>query len=92
MARELDGGSAPKSSNSAARASIAILRSSKEIANSGSFAKAMELHADHARSTMHEYFTKAGKLAELSTRAVLDGLLAWQPATHRTTANAETAN
>jgi hypothetical protein len=67
------------------------LEVTKAIATSGSFGKAMELQADHARSTVHEYFTEAGKLVELSTRAVLDGLLAWQPATHRTIADAEAA-
>ena len=34
------------------------LEVTKAIATSGSFGKAMELHADHARSTMHEYFTR----------------------------------
>lgn len=52
----------------------------KAIARSSSFDEAMELQADYARSTVREYFTEAGKLADLSTRALLEGMMAWQPA------------
>ncbi len=69
------------------------LEVSKAIARSGSLDEAMELQADYARSTVREYFTEAGKLADLSTRAMFDSLSAFQPAireaTRRTAAAAE---
>jgi hypothetical protein len=57
----------------------------KAIARSGSFDEAMELQADYARSTVREYFTEAGKIADLGTRALLDGIMVWQPAIRETT-------
>jgi hypothetical protein len=44
----------------------------------------MELQADYARSTVREYFTEAGKIADLSTRALLDGIVKLQPAIRET--------
>ena len=57
----------------------------KAIARSGSIDAAMELQADYARSTVREYFSEAGKIADLSTRALLDGIMSWQPAIRETT-------
>jgi hypothetical protein len=65
------------------------LELSKAMARSGSIDAAMELHADYARSMVREYLTEAGKLADLSTRAMLEGLMAWpavREATRRATA------
>lgn len=56
------------------------LEVSKAIARSSSIDEAMDLHADYARSTVREYFAEAGKLADLSTRAMLDSLMSLQPA------------
>jgi Phasin protein len=63
----------------------------KAIARSGSVDEAMELQADYARSTVREYFSEAGKIADLSTRALLDGFMAWQPAMRETTRRVTTA-
>jgi hypothetical protein len=60
----------------------------KAIARSGSIDEAMELQADYARSTVREYFSEAGKIADLSTRALLDGMMVWQPAIRETTRRA----
>jgi hypothetical protein len=57
----------------------------KAIARSGSFDEAMELQADYARSTVREYFSEAGKIADLGTRALLDGIMVWQPTIRETT-------
>ena len=69
------------------------LEVSKAIARSGSIDQAMELQADYARSMVREYFNEAGKLADLSTRAMFDSLSALQPAmreaARRTAAAAE---
>jgi hypothetical protein len=68
------------------------LEVSKAIARSSSIDEAMELQADHARTTVREYFSEAGKIADLGTRALLDSFSVWQPAvreaTRRTTAAA----
>ena len=56
------------------------LEMSKAIARSSSIDEAMVLQADHARSTVREYFSEAGKIADLSTRALLDSFTVWQPA------------
>jgi hypothetical protein len=50
------------------------------IARSSSFDEAIELQADYARSAMREYFSEAGKLADIGTRAVIDTVMVWQPA------------
>jgi hypothetical protein len=52
----------------------------KAIARSNSFDEAIELQADYARSTVREYFSEAGKLADIGTRAVIDTVMVWQPA------------
>lgn len=63
------------------------LEISKAIARSSSIDEAIELQTDHARSTVREYFSEAGKIADLSTRALLDSFTVWQPmmreASHR---------
>jgi hypothetical protein len=55
------------------------LEASKAIARSGSIDQAMDLQADYARTVVRDYFAEATKLADLSTRAMLDSLMAWQP-------------
>jgi hypothetical protein len=71
------------------------LEVSKALASSGNIGQAMELQADLARSAVREYFTVAGKLADLSTRSFLDSLMAWRPvvreATRRTTVGLQAA-
>jgi hypothetical protein len=57
----------------------------KAIAKSSSIDQAMELQADYARSTVREYFNEAGKLADLSTRVLLESMMAWQPAAREAT-------
>ena len=68
------------------------LEVSKAIARSSSIDEAIELQADHARTTVREYFSEAGKIADLGTRALLDSFSVWQPAVReaarRTTAAA----
>jgi hypothetical protein len=56
------------------------LEASKAIVRSGSLDEAIELQADFTRATLREYFAEAGKLADLSTRAMLESFRAWQPA------------
>lgn len=67
------------------------LEMSKAIARSSSIDEAMELQADHARSTVREYFSEAGKIADLSTRALLDSFTVWQPAVREATRRASTS-
>jgi hypothetical protein len=67
------------------------LEVSKAIARSSSIDEAMGLHADHARSTMREYFSECGKLADLGARVMLESLMAWQPAMRGETARSEAA-
>src|SRR5690348_8670189 len=64
------------------------LEVSKAIARSSSIDEAMGLHADHARSTVREYFTECGKLADLGARVMLESLMAWQPAAREATREA----
>jgi hypothetical protein len=64
------------------------LEMSKAIARSSSIDEAMGLHADHARSTVREYFTECGKLADLGARVMLESLMAWQPAAREATREA----
>jgi hypothetical protein len=67
------------------------LEMSKAIARSSSLDEAMELQADHARTTMREYFTEAGKIADLGTRAMFDSFSVWQPAVREATRRTTTA-
>jgi hypothetical protein len=71
------------------------LEMSKAIARSSSIDEAMVLQADHARTTVNEYFSEASKIADLGTRALLDSFTVWQPAmrdaTRRGTSTASTA-
>jgi hypothetical protein len=60
------------------------LEMGKAIARSSSIDEAIELQADHARSTVRDYFSEAGKIADLGTRALLDSFSVWQPAMRET--------
>jgi hypothetical protein len=66
------------------------LEMGKAIARSSSIDEAMELQADHARTTVREYFSEAGKIADLGTRALLDSFTVWQPAMREATRRATT--
>jgi hypothetical protein len=66
------------------------LEMSKAIARSSSIDEAMVLQADHARSTVTEYFSEASKIADLGTRALLDSFTVWQPAMREATRRATT--
>ena len=52
----------------------------KAIARTSTLDQAMDLQADYARSALREYVSEAGKLADLGTRAVLEGFWTWQGA------------
>lgn len=52
----------------------------RAIARTSSIDQAVELQADYARSMMRDYMEEAGKLADMSTRAMLESLTALQPA------------
>lgn len=67
------------------------LEVSKALAQAGSFDRAVDLQVDHARSTMREYASEASKLADLGTRAMLEGLSSWQPALRSDSAQHKTA-
>lgn len=67
------------------------LEASKAIARSGSIDEAMDVQADFTRAALREYFTEAGKLADLGTRAMLDSFRAWQPALRGEAARVERA-
>lgn len=54
------------------------IETSRAIAQCSNLGEAMELQANFARSTVHDLFGTAGKLAELSTRPMLDVLAATQ--------------
>lgn len=56
------------------------LEASKAFARSSSIDQAVEVQVDYARSLMRDYVAEASKLADISTRALLEGLTAWQPA------------
>lgn len=62
------------------------LEISKAMARSNSLDEAIDLHADFTRAMVRDYFNEAGKIADLSTRAMIDSLWAWQPATRGETA------
>lgn len=67
------------------------LEASKAMARSSSFDQAMDLQADYTRSALRDYFSEASKLADLSTRAMLDSLLTWQGAARAEASRAEVA-
>ena len=54
---------------------------SKAIARSGSFDEAIELQADFTRMLVNDYVSEATKLADLSTRVVMESFSAWQSST-----------
>ena len=54
---------------------------SKAIARSGSFDEAIELQADFTRTLVNDYVSEATKLADLSTRVVMESFSAWQSST-----------
>jgi len=56
------------------------IEASQALARSGSLDEAMDLQVTYTRTTMREYFAEASKLADLSTRAMLESFWAWQPA------------
>ncbi len=56
------------------------LETSKAIARSTSLDEAIELQVDYTRSVLRDYFTEAGKLADLGARALVESLRSWQPA------------
>lgn len=53
----------------------------KAMARTSTLDQAMDLQADYARAALREYVSEASKLADLGTRAVLDGFWSWQGAT-----------
>jgi phasin protein len=59
---------------------------SRKVTESGSLDKALEAHADFARTMMQDYIAETGKLAELSTRAMADTLSWWKTEAAKTPA------
>lgn len=59
------------------------LEMSKALAKSSSFNEAMEVQAQFSRSIMQDYFSKANKIADLSTRGLMDGFSAMQKGARR---------
>jgi hypothetical protein len=53
----------------------------KAIARSSSIEQAVDLQADYTRTMMRDYIDEAGKLADMGTRTLLDGMTALQWAT-----------
>ena len=64
---------------------------SKAMAKTSSLDQAMDLQADYARSALRDYFSEAGKLADLGTRAMLESLWSWQGAARAEVSRAEEA-
>ncbi len=56
------------------------LEASKASARSTSIDQAVDVQTDFARSMVQDYLAEAGKLADLGSRAMLETLAAWQPA------------
>ena len=67
------------------------LEVSKAIVRSSSIDQAMDVQADYARTVLRDYFAEATKLADLSTRAMFDSLMAWQPSGRSETAQRRSA-
>lgn len=67
------------------------LEASKAIARTSSLDQAIDLQADFTRSALSDYFSEATKLADLSTRAMLDSLWTWQGAARAGAARTEAA-
>src|SRR5919199_5145412 len=54
------------------------IEASRAIAASSSLNEAMDLQAKFTRSMVQEYLTEATKIADLSTRTIMDGITAIQ--------------
>jgi Phasin protein len=65
------------------------IEAGKAFARSSSLDEAMDVQADFTRAALREFFAEAGKIADLGTRAMLESLRAWQPASRGETAHAE---
>ena len=49
-----------------------------KVTRCGSVDEALEAQTDFARTTVRDYIAESGKLAEMSTRAIFEGLSAWK--------------
>jgi phasin family protein len=58
---------------------------SRAMAQSKSFNEAIDLQTNFTRSAMQDYLSEAGKLADISTRTMLDGLTTLQQQAAETT-------
>jgi hypothetical protein len=67
------------------------IEASKAIVRSSSIDEAIDVQADFTRATLREFFAEASKLADLSTRAMLESFRAWQPAGRGEAARTEPA-
>jgi hypothetical protein len=65
------------------------LEVSKAMAKSSTLDEAIDLQADYTRSILRDYLSEASKLADLSTRAMLDSLWAWKAAARTEAASTE---
>jgi hypothetical protein len=64
---------------------------SKAMAQSSSLNEAMELQARFARSMMNDFLGEASKLADMSTRPVIEGFTAMHKTSHSNTTGAGAA-
>jgi hypothetical protein len=63
----------------------------KAIAQTTSLKEAMDLQTKFTRSFLEDYLNEANKLADLSTRSLLDSFTSWQHAEKRKIERAEAA-
>jgi hypothetical protein len=49
-----------------------------KVTRCGSVDEALEAQTDFARTMVQDYIAESGKLAEMSTRAIFEGLSAWK--------------
>jgi phasin family protein len=54
------------------------IEASRAIASSSSINEAMDLQANFTRNMVQEYLSEATKIADLSTRTIMDGISAMQ--------------
>jgi phasin family protein len=54
------------------------IQASRAIASSSSINEAMDLQANFTRNLVQEYLSEATKIADLSTRTIMDGISAMQ--------------
>ena len=67
------------------------IEASRAIASSSSINEAMDLQAKFTRSMVQEYLSEATKIADMSTRTIMDGINAIQKTTSENAPTAQAA-